>query len=136
MTAKLTEPPRCPYCRCTAEKVTGQVVYPRRRDLWDKIICRCELCDAWVGCHPGTDVPLGRLADADLRTAKQRAHAAFDPLWKKKMERDQCGKGAARRAGYTWLAEQLGIRREDCHIGMMDVALCERVVEVCQDARR
>jgi hypothetical protein len=28
------------------------------------------------------------------------------------------------------LAEQLGINRSQCHIGMFDVAQCQRVVEV------
>jgi hypothetical protein len=51
------------------------------------------------------------------------AHAAFDPKWQsKKMKRT---------AAYAWLAEKLGIDGKDCHIGMMDLMMCKRVVEVC-----
>jgi hypothetical protein len=113
----------CPYCQNVAELVTGADVYPHRPDLHHKFIYRCAPCDALVGCHPGTKKPLGRLANAELRKAKQAAHAAFDPLW-------QSG-GMKRQAAYGWLAGQLGIDRQECHIGMMDVAMCKRVVEVC-----
>lgn len=122
----------CPYCDREAELVPGIVIYPRRPDLTHKRFWRCKPCDAWVGCHDGTERPLGRLANAELRQAKQEAHAAFDPLWKRKMERDGCSKGKARGAGYKWLADQLGIDRKRCHIGMMDAETCRRVVEVCR----
>jgi hypothetical protein len=36
-----------------------------------------------------------------------------------------------RHEAYGWLANQLGLSRDDCHIGMFDVAQCERVVRVC-----
>ncbi len=53
----------------------------------------------------------------------QGRNTLFDPLWRdKKMKR---------KAAYTWLADQLGIHVNDCHIGMFDVDMCRRVVEVC-----
>lgn len=122
----------CPYCDEPAMPVSGRVIYPHRSDLWTKPFWRCGPCRAWVGCHPGTERPLGRLADAELRIAKLAAHSAFDPLWKAKMRRDGCSKGKARGAGYAWLAEQLGIEKKRCHIGMMNADECRRVVEVCQ----
>jgi hypothetical protein len=123
--------PICPYCGATAVLVGADVIYPRRRDLAHKRFWKCLACgDAYVGCHPGTVQPLGRLADAGLRTAKQRAHAAFDPLWERKM-RQGFRKSAARSAGYQWLAIELGIPAVDCHIGMFDIAQCERVVAAC-----
>jgi hypothetical protein len=124
-------PPRCDYCGAATERVGGDVIYPHRPDLAAKVIYRCVPCGAWVGCHHGTDVPLGRLADSELRLAKQAAHAAFDPLWEAKRRREDISKSKARNAGYEWLAEQLGIKRRDCHLGMMDVAQCRRVVEIC-----
>ena len=121
----------CPYCNAHAVKCTGADVYPNRDDLRSKVIWRCRPCDAWVGCHPGSDRPLGRLANAELRAAKVRAHAAFDPLWQAKMRRDKVGKGRARGAGYRWLAERLGIDPRECHVGYFDVPTCNRVVEIC-----
>lgn len=120
---------QCPYCGAAAPLVTGADVYPHRRDLHEIFLYRCTPCDAWVGCHRGTTRPLGRLANAELRRAKQAAHAAFDPLW-----RHRAGIRTARmpRAkAYAWLARELGIEAADCHIGMFDVATCRRVVEVC-----
>lgn len=120
-------PVTCPYCHRAGELVSGAAVYPYRLDLRGKSFWRCEPCKAWVGCHPGTIKPLGRLANAELRAAKQRAHAAFDPLWKS---------GAMGRAeAYGWLADAIGVSRANCHIGMMDVDACSAVVAACA-ARR
>jgi len=120
---------RCDYCGEPAKQVTGAAVYPRRPDLASKVMYLCRPCDAWVGCHPGTSNPLGRLADKALRVAKMEAHAAFDPLW-----RDQ--PRGARSSAYAWLASALGIKAEDCHIGMFDVETCKRVVSLCSERRR
>ena len=110
----------CPYCGDTATLSGGDVIYPHRPDLHHKKFYRCELCDAYVGCHPGTITPLGRLANAELRKAKTQAHAAFDPLWKTGY--------MSRSAAYAWLAKCLKLPPEQCHIGMFDVATCEIVV--------
>lgn|SRR4030065_715298 len=115
----------CPYCWKPAALVTGDVVYPHRPDLGEKNFYMCYPCSAYVGCHPGTTKPLGRLANAELRKAKQAAHSAFDPLWKKSGKQK-------RKAAYTWLASQLDIHVNDCHIGMFDVEMCRRVVEACR----
>ena len=104
--------------------VGGLAIYPHRHDLREKKFYQCAPCDAYVGCHPGTTNPLGRLANAELRAAKMAAHAAFDPLWKS---------GAKKRgSAYAWLADALRIDKKQCHIGMFDVADCRRVVEVCK----
>ena len=132
MSRKSKPPVICPYCQTDAALVTGREIYPHRKDLADKYFHRCRACDAWVGCHPGTSAPLGRLADKTLRAWKSAAHAAFDPLWRRKMEKQGITKAAARSAGYAWLAEQLQIAPADCHIGMFDDGMCKRVVEVCK----
>lgn len=87
-------------------------------------------CQAWVGCHPGTENPLGGLANAELRKAKQAAHAVFDPIWRNAVEDGNRGK--ARRKAYRWLAGSLGIPEKQCHIGYMDVDQCMRTVEACK----
>lgn len=121
--------PTCPYCNHLAELTNSAEVYGGRD--FGKMVWRCRRCEAWVGCHPGTNTPLGRLANAELRKAKIAAHDAFDSLWRRKHVKEGGSKGRARGAGYRWLAEQLGIEPASCHIGMFDVELCKRVVEVC-----
>lgn len=118
----------CDYCQQPAQLVGGATIYPYRRDLHSLRFWHCSPCGAWVGCHPGTTKPLGRLADAELRIAKMEAHAAFDPRWRAK---DKKNRPVARTQAYNWLAKQLGIERGQCHIGLFDIETCRRVVEIC-----
>lgn len=115
--------PACPYCGKMSDKVSGREIYPHRPDLYAKVFYQCAPCDAYVGCHPGTDKPMGRLANAELRRAKLQAHGAFDFIWKSGLK--------TRGSAYKWLAKQPGIPKEECHIGMFDVATCRKVVEIC-----
>lgn len=112
----------CHYCNRPAEFVGGDVIYPHRPDLFAKKFYRCVPCKAYVGTHGGTVIPLGLLANAELRAAKSAAHAIFDISWKS---------GHMKRASaYKKLAELLGIEAKNCHIGMFDVAMCKKVIEV------
>jgi hypothetical protein len=120
----------CPYCEKPAKLVTGAQMYPYRPDLADLRFWDCRPCDAYVGCHKngsgygdGTR-PLGRLANAELRDAKQMAHRFFDQLWK--------SGGMKRGSAYAWLADELRIPKQDCHIGMFDVQRCKDVVKAVQ----
>lgn len=121
----------CNYCGARAQLVDSKEVYSQSYGL----IYLCKKCDAYVGVHKGTTKPLGRLANKTLRQLKQRAHAAFDPLWQAKQRRDGCSKSAARHAGYKWLAEQMHIDPRDCHIGMFTESQCEHVVEICKKVK-
>lgn len=127
----------CPYCGARPELVTGSTIYPHRPDLTAKQFWRCPgACGAWVGCHPGTTAPLGRLANAELRAAKRAAHDAFDPLWQPSGRSGSKNKRKnARGAAYAALGEALGIPAAEVHIGMMSVEQCRRVVEVCKTLR-
>lgn len=120
---ELLAPSECPYCHGEVMLTNGQEIYPHRPDLHQKPFWICRASQAWVGCHPGTFKPLGRLANAELRRAKSAAHAAFDPLWKTgTMRRDEA---------YAWLCHGLGIPRREVHIGMFDVETCRQVVALC-----
>lgn len=114
----------CPYCGAKARFADSAEVYGGRSYGMAYICSNYPSCDAYVGVHKGTVTPLGRMANAELREAKKQAHAAFDPLWKN-------GR-FPRKLAYLWLSEQLGMAREDCHIGMFDVATCRRVVDICK----
>ena len=120
----------CDYCGRPAQLVKGDAIYPHRPDLYKLKFWQCKPCDAYVGCHKrnprmqllGVE-PLGRLANAELRAAKKAAHAAFDQLWK--------DEHMSRTAAYAWLSRTLNIEPSKCHIGMMDIADCNRVVGAC-----
>ena len=120
--------PICPYCNTTSELVYGTLLYPHNPALAHLPFYYCgPACDAWVGCHKDTEIPLGRLANAELRHWKVQAHVAFDKLWRvstisKRKE--------LRRRAYLLLAEQMGLPPSECHIGKMDVTLCKLVIEI------
>lgn len=126
----------CPYCDSPVKLMTSREVY-QGRDFGGQVWACSQFprCHAYVGCHPGTKKPLGRLANKELRAWKVMAHAEFDPMWKHKMEREQLSKSKARQAGYVWLAAQLGIEVKKCHIGWFDVEQCKRVVMICRGAK-
>lgn len=124
----------CDYCGGGAVLTSSAEVYGGR-DYGPIYLCRP--CGAWVGCHPGTTRPLGRLANAELRLWKQEAHAFFDPIWKKRLEQRAANnphytKGMARGGRYKRLAALMGLSRDECHIGMFDVQQCQQVIELCR----
>lgn len=114
----------CDYCGRLARYVDSSIVYGRSYGM----IYYCPDCRAWVGVHKGTDEPLGRLADAELREWKKAAHAAFDLFWKGKEKR-------TRRWVYEWLAKEMGLPQEQTHIGMFDIEQCKQVIRICKEAR-
>ena len=114
----------CDYCQQPAELVSGNVIYPHRPDLKAKMFWRCIPCRAYVGCHApnngygnGTR-PLGRLANAALRAAKNKVHVFLDPLF--------LSKKMTRAGAYKWLAEQMGIPASECHVGMFSLERCDQ----------
>lgn len=113
----------CQYCQNPAVLVGGVVIYPHRPDLAAKRFWYCSGCQAWVGCHRGTDRRLGHLADANDRALKSGAHFNFDKLW-----RDG---HMTRKAAYNWLADQMDMKRGTCHIGWMKTAELKKVIELC-----
>lgn len=120
---KKFEIPVCNYCGNLSLLVTGDVIYPHRADLREKYFYQCEPCDAYVGCHQKTQIPLGRLADAELRKYKSMSHSAFDKYWKN---------GALTRSeAYKLLAKKMMIEPEKCHIGMFTVQQCKQVLAIC-----
>lgn len=121
----------CGECGKPAGLVTGETVYPHRPDLHALPFWRCCACQAYVGCHDGTFKPKGTPCGPETRGARIAAHAAFDPLWRRKMAKDGLNQGHARALAYRWLSEQLGTEPDKTHIGMFDRATALRVVEIC-----
>lgn len=117
---------KCPYCNAYPKLVDSSVVYGTSYGF----IWLCQPCRAYVGTHKyDNKTPLGRLANAELREWKKKAHAAFDPIWQAMMRDGQTKKHNARNAAYDWLSVELGIGREFTHIGMFDVEECKKTIE-------
>jgi hypothetical protein len=119
----------CNYCEQEAELVTGADMYPHRRELAHLLIWRCVSCDASVGCHEGTTIPYGTLANAETKFARQRAHRAFDQLWlpspTERISKVEVKK--RRNCAYWWLSHQMGSPDHQIHIGKMNADECDQV---------
>ena len=82
-------------------------------------------CRATHGAHPDGR-PLGIPANAETKRWRMEAHDAFDQLW---------GPGRmTRNEAYAWLGEQMGLSRDDCHIGRFDTEQCRAAIEICERA--
>lgn len=116
--------PICPYCDQVSQLTNGKEVYPHIASLQKKNIYICRKCDAYVGCHPDSTKPLGRLANVELRSWKMKTHATFDPIWRN-------NKDISRSGLYKWLAGELNISGSECHIGMFDIEMCKQTIDKC-----
>lgn len=93
-------------------------------------------CDAYVGTHPD-GLPKGILANPPLRKLKREVHALFDPLWMDAHvaypDLKQISghiRAIMRGRAYAWLAKQLRIAKDECHIGKFDDARCIQAIAV------
>lgn len=129
VTNPLPVPTVCPYCDGAVELVNNSEIYGRSYGEWPWAYrCADDDCDAYVGLHPQTAIPLGTLANAQLRQGRKDAKAAFNPIWKQgEMTRSEA---------YRWLAGALNIADVgQCHIGWFDLAMCRQVTRQCYRRR-
>lgn len=115
----------CPYCDAPTVYVDSKEIY-RGRSYGMMYLCRT--CRAYVGVHKGSNQALGRLANEELRKMKNNAHEVFDQLWKGYMGKHP--PRFRRNEAYDWLAKELGIPRELCHIGMFNCRMCQLTVDM------
>ena len=117
----------CRYCGGTAYLTDSAKVYKQSYGP----IYLCEnwpRCDAYVGCHPGTNEPLGTVADKELRKLRHIAHGKFDVLWKYKKKIS--GDNKSRKKAYAWLAERMDLEVDECHIGMFNKHQCNLAISI------
>lgn len=125
VTDALPVPDNCHLCGSQVALVNNRTFYGRERG-WP-LAYACTGCGARTGCHPGTTIPLGTLANQEMIQARILAHAAFDRLWRGQ------GPGARGRA-YRALSVATGIEKP--HIAWLGVEDCQRVIEACRDGLR
>ena len=131
---KEVEELKCPYCGGKAQLRDASSIYHSFKYRGKMFVCEnFPKCDSYVGCHPNTTKPLGRMANKKLRTMKSKAHEYFDPLWKKRVFARKKSLSYNRTKAYQWLAEQLDLPESKCHIGLFDVDMCRKVIDVCSN---
>jgi hypothetical protein len=110
--------PACSECGVKAVLKDSKIIYgiSYGRKVW---VCpNHPKCDQYVGCHKGTDKPLGKLCNQETRGYRIRAHEAFDRLWKSRI--------ITRENAYREL-EFFFNRR--IHIGESDIETCKAIIE-------
>lgn len=113
----LPAPTCCPYCDGAVEIAGHAEIYGRVYSDWPWVY-RCKSCGAYVGMHPFTSIPLGTLADKELRHTRVQCKQPFTVVWQSgMMTRDQA---------YQRLAEHMGMTAAECHFGLFDVKQCHR----------
>ena len=116
----MQKPTICRYCGSPVVYTSNAEIYGREYGTGRCYLCR--KCGAFVGVHPGTDIPLRTLANEELREWRKLAHYWFDQIWKRPL------RITTRYKAYGWLAEKLGKRREYTHIGMFEIDDCEKTI--------
>lgn len=123
----MKKPKICRYCGNTVHLVPAAQIYGtaavERLGLQGERVYQCQNCGARVGCHRGTDRPLGKIADKALRDKRAEAHRVFDGYWQKRR--------ISRGKAYSWLAKQMGLPKRKAHIGSFEMEQCQRVIQLC-----
>lgn len=122
VTDALPIPTTCRYCQSDVRLVQNSAIYGRAFGDWPYAY-QCSGCDAHIGLHPSTDLPLGTLANPQLRDARIASKAAFSRLRE--------NRGFSRSRAYEWLAGEMNISSVVCHFGWFEIKDCELAKSIC-----
>lgn len=114
--------PRCPYCGSHSVLRSADGIYRRNdRDAMLYVCSRYPVCDSYVRVQPGTKIPVGTMANRELRALRNEAHHYFDQLHKRGlMEKEDA---------YQWLAAVLAAPMGQAHIGNLGEYYCRQAIE-------
>lgn len=113
---------RCPYCGAPVVYRSAEGIYQENKKGAMLYVCsRYPECDAYVRVQPGTKLPLGTLANGDLRALRRQTHGQFDRLYKEGL--------MTKDGAYRWLGELLGLPQSQAHIGCLGEYNCRLVLE-------
>ena len=118
---------KCPYCGSRAYLRPASVVYgDHTDDAGAKLyVCaRYPACDAYVTAHKDTLLPMGTLADRNLRRKCMEAHAALSRLIDSGL--------MTRKQAYRWLQTQFGLPESEAHIAKFSELRCQKVIDLCR----
>jgi hypothetical protein len=111
-------PVTCNHCGGNVYWTNNAAIYGKSYGDWPYIYA-CECCEARVGMHPETNIPLGTLATAEERDARKKAKAVF-LAWSE-------ANGKKRGEAYAELAKRLGMTAAQA-LGEFNTKDCARVI--------
>ena len=119
----------CPNCGAKATLHPASFVYGNDRGTYKYLyVCdRYPACNSYVAAHRTTRLPLGSLADGDLRHKRIQAHRAFDRLWRSGL--------MSKREAYQWMQTEVGLHKDQAHIAQFGAYMCDRLIRACEQFR-
>lgn len=112
---------RCPYCGSTVVLRSADGIYQDNSRKAMLYVCsHYPQCDTYVRTHPGTTIPVGELANRELRVLRNRAHHYFDQLHHRGL--------MTKQEAYLWLAALLQVPLSQAHIGYLGEYYCSQVI--------
>jgi len=115
------------HCGAHAMKRPASVVHGDKAQGKYLYICsRYPACDSYVGVHKKNLEPLGTLANKEMRLKRIEAHRIFNRLWESGLMK--------KWEAYSWLAATLCLNRQQAHIALFSVYMCNEVIAECKRA--
>ena len=119
---------RCPYCNSLAVRRPARDIFgadAKEPGGYLYVCARYPKCNAYVNAHKKSGLPMGTLADPDLRRKRILAHRALDSLWKHGP--------LTKKQAYRWLQGALGLPEAQAHIALFSHYQCDRVIALCSN---
>src|SRR5574338_818349 len=77
---QLTAPGICRYCKGEVKLVNNAEFYKGREYGWPLAYC-CSSCGGRVGCHPGTDIPIGSMPGVECGRSRSSRSTTIRRSW-------------------------------------------------------
>ena len=75
---------RCPYCGASVVYRSADGIYQNNDKGAMLYVCsHYPACDAYVRVHAGTKLPVGSMANRELRALRRTAHFYFDQMYQR-----------------------------------------------------
>ena len=117
---------KCPYCGSQAFLRPASLVRQGKPTEPGEEVYVCAhypACDSYVAAHRVSRLPMGTLANRELRRKRRMAHIALNRLWESGM--------MSKKEAYRWLQIQMGLPETEAHIARFSEMRCEQVIRLC-----
>ncbi len=112
---------KCPYCGATAYITHSSIVYGDNQKDRNIYVCgNYPKCDSYVYAN-NNNIPLGNLANAELRKLRMKAHRLVDEVVFQGI--------MTKRDFYFWLEIRLNKSKKDAHISKLTNEECTKLIE-------
>lgn len=113
---------RCPYCGSRVIYRSAEGIYKdNSRNAMLYVCSKYPECDAYVRVHAGTKIPVGSLANQELRKLRREVHYYFNQLYESGL--------MSKQDAYQWLADIISAPMSEAHIGHMGDYYCRQVIQ-------